>query len=894
MKLSDQEIRLVREILSHQKKITGGPWSLTTDIPAGIAIHPVPRILTLDDVYKYDMCYNSSTIVRRMCDFKEGELEDCLRVRAVMTALATGDGAKSHPKHQLMFYLNRLGEIKGGYVTDAAPAGLDQVLPYSTIIASPPRSIGQLGDVLTLPPDDDALGQTDDLDILRLLNINWFAHFHMTPALDGALHLVPDAPPTEPIHEGQQYIHLKGDLRNDPPYNAQTNPTGHTGPISPIGMESGRWRPCLWVPKGILFGPLGERPIATSVITYTVWVDTDTGNVAYSNGAIWIELPWTGGGGGTYTSDIGKILWFEQPLYNFPTIRAASGTNKMTAVFPTGVHTGLRGEIPYKQPTPTTPMNLNIYYSVPYHAGGAKTVRFVIKWRVINTGDLTSSPQYSGAWDCTVNPLVTDTEACRYLWTGWGFTASLLADKNLLVIDEFYRDGDAAADTWDYDVLIWGWHPTWNDAYAPETPDALNIVIPPSQLHLKTTYAGRPDPDTLQVGTLVSTSDTGETFLVDTGSPHTYQKIAVADGIPSGMGILAQDRSPKTGYTFKTNFVQYTFCQTPATHTESLSIRSSVAAFQMRADPDEQGGILLFGGCGGWLPNLTCPDDVWYGIPDTNSVTGCTWAKKTPMPHKEGELPGRFAFAYGSTKLWNGDYYEFTGYYAGGLDEDYTAMASAFKCTMSPLGVLSWDHNISPLPFSGPCVGGVIADGAGIEYFVVLGQTGQCYYWSGSSWVSISDAPSKAFPAHFTIDGSWYVVTGSDSQETWRCAWSVIKTAFEWVQMADFIGMGRSYAAGYGNETDGYGVVGMGYSDGLDFALADCYKYHPDGDYWESIAPPTTIGISNSCGVSANMYDATGVIQKTESFFMCGDNFAEGSRFNLVLKENLEVIFKKD
>jgi hypothetical protein len=60
------------------------------------------------------------------------------------------------------------------------------------------------------------------------------------------------------------------------------------------------------------------------------------------------------------------------------------------------------------------------------------------------------------------------------------------------------------------------------------------------------------------------------------------------------------------------------------------------------------------------------------------------------------------------------------------------------------------------------------------------------------------------------------------------------------------------------------------------------------------MAPPTTIGISNSCGVSANMYDATGVIQKTESFFMCGDNFAEGSRFNLVLKENLEVIFKKD
>jgi hypothetical protein len=112
--------------------------------------------------------------------------------------------------------------------------------------------------------------------------------------------------------------------------------------------------------------------------------------------------------------------------------------------------------------------------------------------------------------------------------------------------------------------------------------------------------------------------------------------------------------------------------------------------------------------------------------------------------------------------------------------------------------------------------------------------------------------------------------------------------------MADFIGMGRSYAAGYGNETDSYGVVGMGYSDGLDFALADCYKYHPDGDYWESMAPPTTIGISNSCGVSANMYDATGVIQKTESFFMCGDNFAEGSRFNLVIKENLEVIFKKD
>jgi hypothetical protein len=99
---------------------------------------------------------------------------------------------------------------------------------------SPPRRIGQIGDIVILTNDDEIV-QTRDGDVFTYANIRHDAHFHKTDQRDGRIHFTDAAPGTRPSG-GMQLI---GEMVCDPA--VKNTDTG-------LGKESGQWCPQVRLP----------------------------------------------------------------------------------------------------------------------------------------------------------------------------------------------------------------------------------------------------------------------------------------------------------------------------------------------------------------------------------------------------------------------------------------------------------------------------------------------------------------------------------------------------------------------------------------------------------------------------------------------------------------------
>lgn len=202
--------------------------------------------LISDDKYQIEAPVNRSTEVMRLCDENRGDLDDIWRVRAVPCAADVAADMEqrddetrvkiisTQEAYRLMWLINTLIGGEGGWITDVPPEGLALAVRSDEKALSPPRRIGQIGNIVILT-DDDEIVQTHDGDIFTYANIRHDAHFHKNTSRDGRIHFTDTAPGNRPTG-GTQII---GEMVCDPAVkNTDTN----------LGKESGQWCPQIQIP----------------------------------------------------------------------------------------------------------------------------------------------------------------------------------------------------------------------------------------------------------------------------------------------------------------------------------------------------------------------------------------------------------------------------------------------------------------------------------------------------------------------------------------------------------------------------------------------------------------------------------------------------------------------
>ncbi len=202
--------------------------------------------LISDDKYRIESEVNRSTEVVRLCDEHAGDLDDIWRVRAIPSG---GDVAadmeqrddetrvkiiSTQEAFRLMWLINTAIGGEGGWITDVPPEGLGLGRITDEKSISPPRRIGQIGNIVILTADDE-IAQTRDGDIFTYANIRHDAHFHKSQQRDGRIHFTNSEPGTRPAN-GTKII---GEMVCDPAVkNTDTS----------LGKESGQWCPQLRIP----------------------------------------------------------------------------------------------------------------------------------------------------------------------------------------------------------------------------------------------------------------------------------------------------------------------------------------------------------------------------------------------------------------------------------------------------------------------------------------------------------------------------------------------------------------------------------------------------------------------------------------------------------------------
>jgi hypothetical protein len=202
--------------------------------------------LISDDKYMIESPVNRSTEVLRLCDENRGDLDDIWRVRSVPSA---GDVAadmeqrdditrvkliSTYQAFRLMWLINTVIGGEGGWITDVPPEGLALGAPTDEKAVSPPRRIGQIGNIVILTADDEIV-QTRDGDIFTYANIRHDAHFHKSEQRDGRIHFTDTAPGIRPSGGAT----IVGEMVCDPAVkNVDTN----------LGKESGQWCPQVRIP----------------------------------------------------------------------------------------------------------------------------------------------------------------------------------------------------------------------------------------------------------------------------------------------------------------------------------------------------------------------------------------------------------------------------------------------------------------------------------------------------------------------------------------------------------------------------------------------------------------------------------------------------------------------
>ncbi|MCX7702517.1 MAG: hypothetical protein N2234_00215 [Planctomycetota bacterium] len=196
--------------------------------------------LISDDKHRIESPLNRSTPVVRLCDEREGDLDDIWRVRAVPSSGDVAEGMEqagsptyvpvvsSNLAHRLMWLINVGIGQEGGWLTDVPPEGLGLMSRDKTKKIAPPRHIGQIGNIVVLT-DDDLICITSDKDSFVLANIRHDAHFHLDREHDGRIYFTTGSPGVRA--SGVKYI---GEMVCDPTLaNKNTE----------LKMESGEWCP---------------------------------------------------------------------------------------------------------------------------------------------------------------------------------------------------------------------------------------------------------------------------------------------------------------------------------------------------------------------------------------------------------------------------------------------------------------------------------------------------------------------------------------------------------------------------------------------------------------------------------------------------------------------------
>jgi len=202
--------------------------------------------LISDDKYALETALNRSTEVIRLCDENRGDLDDIWRVRAIPSAddVAADMEQRDDPTRvkiistnqafRLMWLINSAIGLEGGWITDVPPEGLGLEARSDDKQTSPPRRIGQIGNIVILTNDDE-ITQTRDGDLFTYANIRHDAHFHKSEQKDGRIRFADSEPGTRP-DEGTPLV---GEMVCDP--TLKNTDTG-------LGKESGQWCPQLRIP----------------------------------------------------------------------------------------------------------------------------------------------------------------------------------------------------------------------------------------------------------------------------------------------------------------------------------------------------------------------------------------------------------------------------------------------------------------------------------------------------------------------------------------------------------------------------------------------------------------------------------------------------------------------
>lgn len=100
-------------------------------------------------------------------------------------------------------------------------------------------------------------------------------------------------------------------------------------------------------------------------------------------------------------------------------------------------------------------------------------------------------------------------------------------------------------------------------------------------------------------------------------------------------------------------------------------------------------------------------------------------------------------------------------------------------------------------------------------------------------WLQLKDFPGKArsYAATFVINGKGYITVGDEGFLTFTDLWEYTPESDSWEKKADFPGEGRSHPAFFTLNNEGY--VGCG--DGTSGDYKDFYKYIPSTNTWKRI-----------------------------------------------------------
>jgi hypothetical protein len=235
--------------------------------------------LISDDKHCIETNVNRSTEVVRLCDENRGDLDDIWRVRAIPSGDdVTADTEQrdnetrvkfisSNQAYRLMWLVNTIIGGEGGWITDVPPEGLGLTSPTDEKAVSPPRRIGQIGNIVILTTDDEIV-QTRDGDIFTYANIRHDAHFHKSEQRDGRIHFTDSDPGTRPS-VGSKII---GEMVCDPAVkNTDTD----------LGKEGGQWCPQLTLAGNSVEtcpdnGEVETDPSITMSLSPLTYADIDT------------------------------------------------------------------------------------------------------------------------------------------------------------------------------------------------------------------------------------------------------------------------------------------------------------------------------------------------------------------------------------------------------------------------------------------------------------------------------------------------------------------------------------------------------------------------------------------------------------------------------------------